>query len=136
MSIRRLDDPIDICQYIGVATLTQLPVIDLPQRTRGCCTDLPPALAASRAAGAAKLFKALADPTRVQMVHMLQASPEPVCVCDFTATFKLGQPTISHHLAKLRQAGLVRTHKRGIWAFYQLRDDLGDLARAVLAELT
>ena len=119
-----------------MAPVQELPIIDLPHRTRGCCSDLPAPLAEPRAAAAANLFRALADPTRVQMVHMLQASAEPVCVCDFTAAFALGQPTISHHLARLRDAGLVHTHKRGIWAFYQLRDDLGDLERAVLAELT
>ena len=78
------------------------------------------------------VFKALADPTRVQMVHMLKAATEPICVCDFTAAFDLGQPTVSHHLAKLKAAGLVDSFKRGVWAFYRLRSDLPRAARAAL----
>jgi ArsR family transcriptional regulator len=114
---------------------TELPVLQLPVRTRGCCNELPAPLDADTAAGAAALFRALADPTRVQMVHMLRASKQPVCVCDFTAAFELGQPTISHHLARLREAGLVRTTRRGVWAYYELRADLGELERAVTSRL-
>jgi ArsR family transcriptional regulator len=69
-------------------------------------------------------MRALADPTRVQMVHMLRAATEPICVCDFTAAFDLGQPTISHHLGKLRDAGLVEATRVGLWAFYSLRTDV------------
>jgi ArsR family transcriptional regulator len=54
-------------------------------------------------------------------------------VCDFTATFDLGQPTISHHVARLKDAGLVETLKRGVWTFYTLRRDLSETARATLA---
>ena len=56
----------------------------------------------------AAVYKALADPTRVQMLHLLKAATEPVCVCDFTAAFDLGQPTVSHHLAKLKAGRLRR----------------------------
>ena len=56
-------------------------------------------------------MRALADPTRVQMLHMLKAAAEPICVCDFTAAFDLGQPTVSHHSAKLREAGLVESRR-------------------------
>jgi ArsR family transcriptional regulator len=78
------------------------------------------------------VFKALADPTRVQMLHMLKAATDPICVCDFTAAFECGQPTVSHHLAKLREAGFVRSLKRGIWSFHLLRDDMPPGARAAL----
>ena len=81
----------------------------------------------------AALCRALADPTRVQMLHVLKAATEPICVCDFTAAFDLGQPTVSHHLAKLKEAGLVTSFKRGVWSFYLLRPDLADAARAMLA---
>ena len=104
----------------------------LPVRTRGCCEAVPDALPQDRAEAAARLFRALADPTRVQMVHMLKGATEPICVCDFTAAFDLGQPTVSHHLGKLREAGLVRTSKRGIWSFYQLRADLEPAAAAAV----
>jgi ArsR family transcriptional regulator len=56
-------------------------------------------------------------------------------VCDFTAAFEVGQPTVSHHLAKLRDAGLVTSSKQGIWAFYALPGRLPALAEGVLAQL-
>ena len=101
-------------------------------RTRGCCIPVAPPLPNARADELAALFKALADPTRVQMLHMLKAAGEPICVCDFTAAFDLGQPTISHHVAKLKDAGLVASFKRGVWSFYSLRADLSQPARAAL----
>ncbi len=55
------------------------------------------------------------------MLHRAQA---PVCICDFTATLDLGQPTISHHMSRLRAAGLVGSEKRGLWVYYRLRYDL------------
>jgi ArsR family transcriptional regulator len=62
----------------------------------------------------------------------LTAATEPVCVCDFTAAFELGQPTISHHLARLREAGLVTSFKRGLWAFYQLNPEMSARARVAV----
>jgi ArsR family transcriptional regulator len=64
-------------------------------------------------------FKALADPTRVAIVNCLSAADE-VCVCNLTDTFDLSQPTISHHLKILREAGLVESSRRGTWAYYRL----------------
>ena len=64
-------------------------------------------------------FKALADPTRVAIVNCLAAADE-VCVCDLNARFELSQPTISHHLKILREAGLVESSRRGTWAYYRL----------------
>src|ERR1700704_731520 len=93
-------------------------------RVKGCCNDVAPPLPDARADQLAATYKALADPTRVQILHILAAATEPVCVCDFTAAFDLGQPTISHHLAKLRDAGIVTSFKRGIWAFYQLDPEM------------
>jgi ArsR family transcriptional regulator, arsenate/arsenite/antimonite-responsive transcriptional repressor len=102
-------------------------------RVRGCCVAVAPPLPGAHADELAALFKALADPTRVQMLHMLKAASEPICVCDFTAAFNLGQPTISHHVARLKDAGLVSSFKRGIWSFYTLRSDLSQMANAALA---
>ena len=109
--------------------------VELPVRTRGCCSDVAAPLPTKRASDIATVMRALADPTRVQMVHMLKAATEPVCVCDFNAVFDLGQPTVSHHLAKLRDAGLVASQKRGIWGFYSLRQDLSPTAREVVATI-
>ena len=76
-------------------------------------------------------FKALADPTRVAIVNALSASGE-VCVCNLTATFELSQPTISHHLKVLRQAGLVEASRRGTWAYYRLVPEAIDALRGAL----
>lgn len=102
-------------------------------RVKGCCVAVAPLLAEHQADHLATLFKALADPTRVQMLHLLKAAAEPICVCDFTAAFDLGQPTVSHHLGKLKDAGLISSFRRGVWSFYVLRQDLSEAARAALA---
>ncbi|MFY9616355.1 MAG: metalloregulator ArsR/SmtB family transcription factor [Candidatus Dormiibacterota bacterium] len=106
---------------------------ELPVRTRGCCSDVAAPLAAAQADDIATVMRALSDPTRVQMVHMLKAATDPVCVCDFNAVFDVGQPTVSHHLAKLRDAGLVQSQKLGLWAFYSLRGDLTPAAEKAIA---
>jgi ArsR family transcriptional regulator, arsenate/arsenite/antimonite-responsive transcriptional repressor len=104
----------------------------LPPRVKGCCVAVAPPLAPQHADELAGICRALADPTRVQMLHMLKAATEPICVCDFTAAFDLGQPTVSHHLAKLKDAGMVKSFKRGIWSFFSMRDDLTPAARQAL----
>jgi ArsR family transcriptional regulator, arsenate/arsenite/antimonite-responsive transcriptional repressor len=104
-------------------------------RVKGCCQELADPLPVGVADDAAALLRVLADPTRLQMLAMLAEAAEPICVCDFTAAFNLGQPTVSHHLAKLRDAGLVTSSKQGIWAFYELAPQLPDIAEAVLSEL-
>ena len=103
-----------------------------PERVRGCCVELAPPLPDRTVDDLALVHKALADPTRIQMLHMLKAANEPICVCDFTAAFDLGQPTVSHHLGKLKAAGFIRSFKRGVWAFYFLRDDMPEPARAAI----
>ena len=98
-----------------------------------CCTPLAtPGLSKDQAADTAKLFKALADPHRVKIVNLLATSPDPVCVCEFTGPLGLSQPTVSHHLKKLVDAGLLEREQRGTWAYYSLRPDaLGGLAAAL-----
>jgi DNA-binding transcriptional ArsR family regulator len=76
-------------------------------------------------------FKALSDPTRVAIVNRLAASDE-VCVCDFVAALDLAQPTISHHLKVLRDAGLVESSRRGTWAYYRLVPDAVAALRGAL----
>jgi len=63
-------------------------------------------------------FKALGDPTRLEIYRLISAQTESVCVCDIVDRFALSQPTISHHLRILRDAGLVTVSRRGVWAFY------------------
>jgi ArsR family transcriptional regulator, arsenate/arsenite/antimonite-responsive transcriptional repressor len=81
----------------------------------------------------AKLFKSLADPHRVRVVNLLAVSGEPVCVCDLTEMLGLSQPTVSFHVKKLVDAGLLEREQRGVWAYYSLREDavrrLSDVVR-------
>jgi ArsR family transcriptional regulator len=72
----------------------------------------------------AAVLKALGDRTRLSMVAALRSAEAPVCICDFTSAYGLSQPTISHHMSKLRDAGLVESSKQGIWIYYRLREDL------------
>jgi ArsR family transcriptional regulator, arsenate/arsenite/antimonite-responsive transcriptional repressor len=104
----------------------------VPNRVKGCCLPTAPPMAAHQAEEVAAICRALADPTRVQMLHLLKAATEPICVCDFTATFDLAQPTVSHHLARLRDAGLVTSFRRAVWSFFSLRQDLSPAARQVI----
>ena len=86
-----------------------------------CCRPLDVAgLTGDDAEATARVFKALSDPARVRIVNLLAQSPEPVCVCELTPAVGLAQPTVSHHLKKLVQAGLLQREQRGVWAFYTL----------------
>ena len=84
-----------------------------------CCGPETEPLTVSERDEIAARFKALADPTRVAIINCLSAADE-VCVCNLTETFDLSQPTISHHLKILREAGLVESARRGTWAYYRL----------------
>jgi ArsR family transcriptional regulator len=108
----------------------QPPVI----RERGVCCALP-VVKESWAEQRAELMKALADPTRLTMMASLWKADTPICICDFTAGLGLSQPTISHHMAKLKEAGLVESEKRGIWIYYRLRDKLPTETRKLLSQL-
>ena len=79
-------------------------------------------MSAGAASDLAATFKALSDPTRVAIVNRLAA--HECCVCDLTAAFELSQPTVSHHLRVLRDAGLVTAERRGTWGFYRLAPDV------------
>jgi ArsR family transcriptional regulator len=71
----------------------------------------------------AALFKALGDPHRLTMLATLARADDEVCVCDFTSALPLNQPTVSHHLKILRDAGLVTCERRGTWVYYRLAPD-------------
>jgi ArsR family transcriptional regulator len=99
-----------------------------------CCASDAPPMDRDDAEGVATIFKALADPTRVAIVNRL-SSAGSVCVCDLTAAFELAQPTVSHHLRVLREAGLVESERRGTWAYYRLVPEaIGALRQALGAE--
>jgi ArsR family transcriptional regulator len=97
-----------------------------------CCGPGTPALDPGEADLLAARFKALADPTRVTILNRLAAADE-VCVCDFVAVLGLAQPTVSHHLKVLRDAGLVESSRRGTWAYYRLVPYAVDALREALA---
>jgi ArsR family transcriptional regulator len=98
---------------------------------RLCCGPEVPPLPRRQAELLATRFHALSDPTRVAIVNRLAQVAE-TCVCDLTAAFALSQPTISHHLKVLREAGLVESTRRGTWAYYSVKPDtLAGLAAAL-----
>ena len=107
--------------------------INIIKRKTNCC-EASGASAEVRYPGlneAAKLFKALADETRLSIIRQL-AEQGAVCACDFLACCDLAQPTVSHHLKVLRDAGLVNAEKRGLWVHYTLNRDKLEAARAWL----
>jgi ArsR family transcriptional regulator len=108
---------------------------ELPVRQKGLCCELELPADQGWAVENARLLKALADPTRLAMIWCLRRAEAPVCICDFTATFDLGQPTISHHMGKLKAAGLVESEKRGLWIYYRLRDDLAQTTARLIDTL-
>ena len=112
---------------------TALPM--LPERERGVCTPLEVKLKPERAEQLSDLLKTLSDPTRLQIVVTLRDLGEAVCVCDCTAFFGLSQPTVSHHLARLRDAGLLDVARKGGWAYYSLKRDLPAAARRIIEAL-
>lgn len=79
----------------------------------------------------ADLFKALADPARVRIVNLLATSETPICACDFEPALGLSQPTVSHHLKKLTEAGLLEREQRTKWAYFSLRRDAVEKLAAV-----
>lgn len=85
-----------------------------------CCTPVESPLPETEAARYAAVLKALADPHRLRMLALIAAQPPdaPLCACDVEAGFELSQPTISHHLRVLREAGLITVTKRGLWHYY------------------
>jgi ArsR family transcriptional regulator, arsenate/arsenite/antimonite-responsive transcriptional repressor len=97
-----------------------------------CCAPLgAPVLDEEEALATAELFRALADPARVRIVNVLATSGEPVCVCELIEPLELSQPTVSHHLKKLVDAGLLEREQRGKWAYFSLKRDAVEKLAAV-----
>ena len=89
-----------------------------------CCVPLTAStLTDAEADATAALFRALGDPARVRIVNMLANSAEPVCACDVIPAIGLAQPTVSHHLKKLVEVGLVEREQRGKWAYFSLNPE-------------
>lgn len=89
-----------------------------------CCSPrLAGHLDAERAGAVAELAKLLSDPIRVQLLDVLRGHDEEVCQCELHPLFDVSQPTLSHHLRKLEDAGVVSVERRGRWAYYSIHSD-------------
>jgi ArsR family transcriptional regulator, arsenate/arsenite/antimonite-responsive transcriptional repressor len=95
-----------------------------------CCEPVVyPDIERERAERMALVAKALGDPIRVQLVDVLRKHAGKVCVCELVPLFDLSQPTVSHHLKVLREAGIVGSERRGLWAYYYVEPEaLGELS--------
>jgi ArsR family transcriptional regulator, arsenate/arsenite/antimonite-responsive transcriptional repressor len=102
----------------------ELPVIDVGNAL-ACCTPLAnEPMDEQQAAQVAPLLKALADPVRLRLMSLvLSHQGGEACVCDLNDAFELSQPTISHHLKVLHEAGLLDRDKRGVWVYYRARPE-------------
>lgn len=99
-----------------------------PKRKRAagapCCAPVVyPDVERAHAERMAVVAKALGDPIRLQLVDVLRKHAGKVCVCELTPLFEVGQPTVSHHLKVLREAGIVDSERRGLWAYYYVLPD-------------
>ncbi|WP_026127198.1 ArsR/SmtB family transcription factor [Nocardiopsis xinjiangensis] len=105
---------------------------------RGAAEDCCPGLLTSslneeESVELARAFKALADPVRLRLLSMIATQDGgEVCVCDLTPAFDLSQPTVSHHLKLLREAGLIAAERRGTWVYYRLLPGATDRLATVL----
>ena len=117
---------IDICQY------RRMPI---RKTSTACCAPLLTGrLEADEAADLATLFRALGDPGRLRLLSFLAAQPGgEACVCNLTEPLGLSQPTVSHHLKVLTEAGLLERERRATWIYYRLRlERLGQLCAALM----
>ena len=126
---RYVDRYIDCRQYVHVATLNVLPVIE------ACCPPLlREPLAADEAERLAQAFAVLSEPARIRLLSMIAASEGgEACVCNLTEPMGLSQPTISHHMKVLHDAGLVEREQRGRWAYYRIRTEPFQILRDALS---
>lgn len=100
--------------------------LDLADEAIACCAPIGvDPMSAEQADAVVGLLKALAEPVRLRLMSLIAATDE-ACVCDLTTPFDLSQPTISHHLRVLREAGLVESERRGTWVWYRARREALD----------
>lgn len=102
--------------------MPSLPVLDQVPTATACCAPLALSpLSSDEASELATRFKALADPGRLRLVSLLLASKgQELCTCELTGPLALSQPTVSHHLKRLAEAGLVVGERRGVWTYYRV----------------
>ena len=125
MTVDMLRHHIDVCQYVVVQLLAQI---------EECCRVLEAPLSEREAETLASMLRVLADPTRLRLVSVIAAQPEgEACVCNLTGPVGLSQPTVSHHLKVLNEAGLLDRQQRGRWVYYSLRAGALDRVASVLS---
>ena len=103
--------------------LELIPKQKRPAGERCCEPVVYPDVDRDEAIRMAEVAKALGNPIRLQLVDVLRKHAGKVCVCELVPLFDIGQPTLSHHLKKLRDAGLVDSERRGLWAYYYVVPD-------------
>jgi ArsR family transcriptional regulator len=134
----RVSTEIDSCQCLAhtgpVTTTAAASPRELAFADACCVPLLREPITAGQAADLARTLKALADPTRLRLVSMVAAHEGgEACVCDLTEPLGLTQPTVSHHLKILVDAGIFTRDKRGVWAYYALVPSALDALSAVLS---
>ncbi len=118
---------------------TALPLVAGPTETDvACCAPVTGGvLQPSEAERLARMFKALGDPTRVRLLSMIAAQPDKeACICDLVEPVGLSQPTVSHHMKQLVDAGLATREQRGKWAYYRVADATLDTLSTALRSTT
>lgn len=121
---------------VAAEPIEHTPAVPLENPDALCCAPAPGqgSLLAAEAETLALRFKALADPNRLRILSIVSSSPEAeTCVCDLSEPLNLGQPTVSHHLKILVDAGLLNRDKRGVWAYYSLVPGALDTLAATMA---
>jgi ArsR family transcriptional regulator len=106
-----------------MAALATAPKVKRPAGEPCCEPLVHPAVSPAAAERIAAVARALSDPIRVQLVDVLRKHAGKVCVCELIPLFDVSQPTVSHHLKVLREAGLVDVERRGLWAYYYVKPD-------------
>jgi ArsR family transcriptional regulator len=110
----------------GGRVMQTLELAPKQKRPKGevCCEPVVyPDIERAQAERMAEVAKALGDPVRMQLVDVLRKHAGKVCVCELVPLFDLSQPTVSHHLKKLRDAGIVGSERRGLWAYYYVKTE-------------
>jgi ArsR family transcriptional regulator, arsenate/arsenite/antimonite-responsive transcriptional repressor len=98
-----------------------------------CCRPLAAdTLGDDEADATARLFKALGDPARVKIMNLLARSDNPVCACEFIPVLGLAQATVSHHLTRLTEAGLLEREQRGKWAYFSLKPEASERLETIV----
>jgi ArsR family transcriptional regulator, arsenate/arsenite/antimonite-responsive transcriptional repressor len=113
-------------------SLVEIPVIGVDADRRSACAIIEPRMESAEAARLSIVFKALGNPVRLQMLDFISQGGGRLCACDMERHFDLTQPTISHHLKILRDAGLIVSESSGVWVFHRISKPLEESLQRVI----